>query len=133
MSDLAHFRQRLEAAFDFKLRRMPGLAEIAGTFDEMWSELVEAREVLLPFIEDTLPLIRRYVEEGRHVLLEGQLGIMRDLDWGVYPFVTSSSPITGGIAAGARDPAISHRPRDRHHQGVYNSRRCRTVPDGHLR
>lgn len=104
MVDLERFRDRLAAAFEFKLKRMPGMAQFSGSFEDMWSELQVAREELLPYIKDTLPLIRNYVESGKHVLLEGQLGIMRDLDWGVYPYVTSSSPIAGGTSAGAGIP-----------------------------
>lgn len=104
MVNLDRFRERLTQAFEFKLKRMPGMAEFCGTFEEMWQELSAAREVLLPHIQDTLPVIQSYVTAGKHVLLEGQLGIMRDLDWGVYPFVTSSNPISGGTSAGAGIP-----------------------------
>lgn len=104
MQDLAHFRKRLEDAWANKLLRMPGMKEVSGTFDDMWTELLAAREILLPHVTDTLPLIREAIQSGKEVLLEGQLGIMRDLDWGVYPFVTSSSPIAGGIPAGAGIP-----------------------------
>ncbi|KPV42606.1 adenylosuccinate synthase [Alicyclobacillus ferrooxydans] len=104
MRDMEHFRNRVETAYALKLRRMPGMEHLCGSFDEMWNELMAARDVLLPYITDTLPLIEQAVREGKHVLLEGQLGIMRDLDWGVYPFVTSSNPISGGVAAGAGVP-----------------------------
>ncbi|MCL6453391.1 MAG: adenylosuccinate synthase [Alicyclobacillus sp.] len=109
MRDLAHFRTRVERAYRMKLERMPGMEQASGSFEEMWSELAEAREELLPYIADTLPLIQEAVQSGRKVLLEGQLGVMRDLDWGVYPFVTSSSPTSGGIAAGAGIPPTAIR------------------------
>jgi adenylosuccinate synthase len=41
------------------------------------------------------------------VLLKGQLGTMRDIDWGIYPYVTSSSPIPGGASLGAGLPAVA--------------------------
>jgi adenylosuccinate synthase len=104
MKDLERFRERLKGAFDLKLRRMPGMEEVSGSFEEMWNELMAAREVLLPYIKDTIPLVRDAVQAGKHVLLEGQLGVMRDLDWGVYPFVTSSNPISGATSAGAGIP-----------------------------
>ncbi len=104
MKDLERFRERLKNAFDLKLRRMPGMEEVSGSFEEMWNELMAAREVLLPYIKDTIPLLRDAVQAGKHVLLEGQLGVMRDLDWGVYPFVTSSNPISGATSAGAGIP-----------------------------
>lgn len=102
--DVERFRERLQNAYDTKLERIPGLAQFAGTFDEMWSELMTARDVLAPHITDTVPLVQEAVQSGKDVLLEGQLGIMRDVDWGVYPYVTSSSPIAGGISAGAGIP-----------------------------
>jgi len=101
LEDLEHLRERLQSAFDFKLRRMPGLARFAADFETMWADLVEARDILLPHIADTFPLLKAAIEADKKVLTEGQLGIMRDLDWGIYPFVTSSSPIVGGVPAGA--------------------------------
>ncbi|QSO46441.1 adenylosuccinate synthase [Alicyclobacillus mengziensis] len=104
MRDLDHFQRRVEQAYHLKLQRMPGMKHLCGTFEEMWVELMAAREVLLPYIMDTLPLIEEAVRSEKHVLLEGQLGVMRDVDWGVYPFVTSSNPISGAVAAGAGVP-----------------------------
>lgn len=103
LRDLTRFETRLRAAYEAKITRIPALAEM-GTFDTMWAELMTARNILLSHIKDTVPLVRAAVLNKQHVLLEGQLGIMRDLDWGVYPFVTSSSPISGGMSAGAGLP-----------------------------
>lgn len=102
--DVERFRDRLRNAYDTKLERIPGLAQFAGSFDEMWDEVMAARDLLVPHITDTVPLVREAVQTGKEILLEGQLGIMRDVDWGVYPYVTSSSPIAGGISAGAGIP-----------------------------
>jgi adenylosuccinate synthase len=55
-------------------------------------------------IRDTVPLLRRAVAEDRRILLEGQLGVMRDLDWGTYPYVTSSTTFAAGAGAGAGVP-----------------------------
>lgn len=49
-------------------------------------------------IVDTIPMVRAAVDGKRKVVLEGQLGIMRDLDWGIYPYTTSSNPTSGGAA-----------------------------------
>ncbi|MDQ0189151.1 adenylosuccinate synthase [Alicyclobacillus cycloheptanicus] len=102
--DVERFRQRLRAAYDAKLTRLPGLAAFATSFENVFAELMKAREVLAPYITDTIPIVQEAVQSNKDVLLEGQLGIMRDLDWGVYPYVTSSSPISGGISAGAGLP-----------------------------
>ncbi|MEY3013982.1 MAG: hypothetical protein RIT45_2717 [Pseudomonadota bacterium] len=63
-------------------------------------------------IGDTTALLERAQDAGETILLEGQLGVMRDLDWGIYPYVTSSSPTAAyapagaGLGAGAIDGAI---------------------------
>jgi adenylosuccinate synthase len=59
---------------------------------------------LQPRIIDTVPLIRSALRDNKRILLEGQLSAMKDLDWGSYPFVTSSSPTAGGAAIGAGIP-----------------------------
>jgi len=59
---------------------------------------------LKPYITDTHPLVQEALRADRAVLLEGQLGVMRDLDWGLYPFVTSSTTLPGGASAGAGIP-----------------------------
>jgi adenylosuccinate synthase len=55
-------------------------------------------------IVDTLPLVERALKTDARILLEGQLGAMRDLDWGIYPYVTSSNPLAGGASVGAGIP-----------------------------
>ncbi|MDP9269385.1 MAG: adenylosuccinate synthase [Chloroflexota bacterium] len=57
-------------------------------------------------IVDGQALVDESLDHGERILLEGQLGTMRDLDWGVYPYVTSSSPIPGGASLGAGLPAV---------------------------
>ena len=63
------------------------------------------REVLGARIVDSHPLVQRALRADRRILLEGHLGVMRDLDWGIYPYVTSSTCLPGGAAAGAGVPA----------------------------
>ena len=60
-----------------------------------WSNKLGAR------IVNSLPILHEALAKGRKVLLEGQLGAMRDLDWGIYPYSTASSPTAGGACAGA--------------------------------
>jgi adenylosuccinate synthase len=58
-------------------------------------------------VVDGHAMVDAALTNGDHVLLEGQLGTMRDIDWGVYPYVTSSSPIPGGASLGAGLPAVA--------------------------
>ncbi|GAC1459651.1 MAG: adenylosuccinate synthase [Candidatus Limnocylindrales bacterium] len=55
-------------------------------------------------IVDTLPVVERALTAGARILVEGQLGAMRDLDWGIYPYVTSSNPLAGFASVGAGIP-----------------------------
>jgi adenylosuccinate synthase len=67
-------------------------------------EVLAAAATLGDRIVDTLPLVERALQTDARILLEGQLGAMRDLDWGIYPYVTSSNPLAGGAAVGAGIP-----------------------------
>jgi adenylosuccinate synthase len=63
-----------------------------------WGEQLKTR------IVDTVPLVRSALHTGKKIILEGQLSAMKDLDWGSYPFVTSSSPTAAGASAGSGIP-----------------------------
>ena len=78
----------------------------ATPFDvnELLDQCLAWGEALRGHIIDSLPLVQQALREDRAILLEGQLGVMRDLDWGHYPYVTSSSPSAGGACVGAGIP-----------------------------
>ena len=65
-----------------------------------------AGERLRDHVVDGQEMVDGALERGERILLEGQLGTMRDIDWGIYPYVTSSSPIPGGASLGAGLPAV---------------------------
>src|SRR5207248_1550690 len=54
-----------------------------------WGEQLRGR------IIDSLPVTRAALRDGKRIILEGQLSAMKDIDWGSYPFVTTSSPTAG--------------------------------------
>ncbi len=72
--------------------------------DQLLGQATAWGEQLASRIVDTVPLVQEAVRSGADILLEGQLGVMRDLDWGTFPYVTSSNPIAGGGYAGAGLP-----------------------------
>ena len=72
--------------------------------DEVLSQLEEYREMIAPYVCDTGKLIREAVKDGKKILLEGQLGSLKDPDFGIYPMVTSSSTLAGYGAVGAGIP-----------------------------
>ena len=73
-------------------------------------DLYPAREVLGPLAEDTGGLLRAALAQGRRILFEGAQGTMLDLNYGTYPFVTSSHPTVGGILVGA---GVNHKAIDK--------------------
>jgi adenylosuccinate synthase len=69
--------------------------------DQVTDEYAAYRERLEPYICDASLLINQALDEGKEVLFEGAQGTLLDVDFGTYPFVTSSNPIAGGACAGA--------------------------------
>jgi adenylosuccinate synthase len=102
--DPERLRTRLEMLVPRKNRDLAffGLPEV--TVDELMALCAGWREKLGDRIIDALPMVRDAVRSGKQVVLEGQLGVMRDLDWGIYPYTTSSSPTAGGACVGAGLP-----------------------------
>ena len=69
--------------------------------EEVYAKLMEYKEALTPYVADTTTLLHTAAKEGKTILLEGQLGSLKDPDLGIYPMVTSSSPLAGYGAVGA--------------------------------
>jgi adenylosuccinate synthase len=95
---LAHLADRKSALLRGVYRHEPVETGQLLAASQRWAER------LRPYVVDTHPLIQEALRSDRVVLLEGQLGVMRDLDWGLYPFVTSSTTLPGGACAGAGIP-----------------------------
>jgi len=112
----AIFRSRLEAALP-RIRRLVDWhlgqdadtdAQIAEATDgdRISAAYLAAGDRLRPHVVDGQAIVDEALDRGDRILLEGQLGTMRDIDWGIYPYVTSSSPIPGGASLGAGLPAV---------------------------
>ncbi len=70
--------------------------------DDILAELHEYRQMVEPYTADVSAYLHQALKEGKTILLEGQLGTLRDTDHGIYPMVTSSSTLAayGAIGAG---------------------------------
>ena len=115
LMDPSAFRARLGATLP-RVRRMvrgyedPEMADaIAEATDEaaIADAYLAAGERLATHVVDGAAVVDDALVRGARILLEGQLGTMRDIDWGIYPYVTSSSPIPGGASLGAGLPAVA--------------------------
>jgi adenylosuccinate synthase len=114
------FRAQLGTALQRVRRIVEGYFGAGGEDDEMrpaideatdeeriLAEYLAAAERLRSHVVDGQAMVDAALVAGERILLEGQLGTMRDIDWGTYPYVTSSSPIPGGASIGAGLPAVA--------------------------
>lgn len=69
--------------------------------DAEWAKLKVAAKFLAPFITDTALTVNKAAKAGKNILFEGAQGMLLDVDFGTYPFVTSSNTTTGGACPGS--------------------------------
>ena len=76
--------------------------------DELYQTLMEYKEMVAPYVCNVSLYLDKALKEGKNILLEGQLGTLKDPDHGIYPMVTSSSTLAayGAIGAGLPPYAI---------------------------
>ena len=72
--------------------------------DELYNTMMEYKEMIAPYVCDTSRFLDEALKEGKNILLEGQLGTLKDPDHGIYPMVTSSSTLAAYGAVGAGIP-----------------------------
>ncbi|KIH96771.1 adenylosuccinate synthetase [Streptomonospora alba] len=102
MFDPKILRQKLELALHDKNQVLTKVFNRRGVeLEQVFDEYMEYAEELRPFVADTSLELNRALDAGKTVYLEGSQGTLLDIDHGTYPFVTSSSPTSGGACAGA--------------------------------
>ncbi len=74
------------------------------SYEDLLAEMHKQRDMIAPYVTDTSKFLREALKAGKTVLLEGQLGTMKDPDHGIYPMVTSSSTLAAYGAVGAGIP-----------------------------
>ena len=103
--DEAYLREKLERVLKVKNLILENVYHKPQlSVDEVFTKLMEYRDMVAPYVCDTGKLVRNALKEGKTVLLEGQLGSLKDPDHGIYPMVTSSSTLAGYGAIGAGIP-----------------------------
>ena len=101
------FEDRVRKSAEIKNEQLIHLGSNPIDIDLMMDQIKQAVEYLKPFICDTLPLLYNAIQQNEKILFEGAQGIMLDVDFGSYPFVTSSNTGAGGVASGAGIPPQS--------------------------
>ncbi len=98
-------RQKLKRAIEEKNVILQSIYGAEGLdVEEIIEEYVEFDQQIDPYVTDTAAYLNAALAQGRHVLAEGAQGSLLDVDFGTYPFVTSSHPTVGGACTGLGIP-----------------------------
>ena len=100
--DKEEFAKRLKENLAIKNRELKLLYDHEPLdYDEILAEYNGYADRLRPYVCDTIALLDEEIKAGRKILFEGAQATMLDIDYGTYPYVTASHPISGGVAIGA--------------------------------
>jgi adenylosuccinate synthase len=103
--DEARLRERLNAAVTLKNVLFEHLYHKPPVnADELFEQLLQKRELIRPYVGDTVAFVHQALAAGKSILLEGQLGSMKDPDLGIVPMTTSSHTLAGFGCVGAAVP-----------------------------
>ncbi len=99
------FRERLQAAMETCNLMLEKVYDADPLdVDEVYEEYSEYARQLKPFVQDTVPIVLDAVANEKNILLEGAQGSLLDIDFGTYPFVTSSQVIAGATCGSGLPP-----------------------------
>ena len=103
--DDALLRERLEKVCELKNALIVHLYHKDPLdVDALFQEMLEQRELIRPYVGDVAVFVRQSLRDGQTILIEGQLGTMKDPDFGIYPMTTSSNTLAGYGCIGAGIP-----------------------------
>ena len=102
LMDDEEFAKRLQENLEIKNKELKLLYDHEPlSYDEILKEYKGYADRLRPYVCDTIALLNEEIKAGRKILFEGAQATMLDIDYGTYPYVTASHPISGGVAVGA--------------------------------
>lgn len=102
-----HLREHLQDLMEWKnltLTRVYGAKPVTMEELEVWINVFCNK--IKPFIRDTGAYLRQAQKDGKKILFEAQLGALRDLDYGIHPYTTSSNPIAAYAPVGSGLPSV---------------------------
>lgn len=101
LGDPEILEERVKSLVSYHNTLRRGLGLEALKLNDVLSPLFELAPRVLPFVQPAWKALAKFHREGRRILFEGAQGIMLDVDHGTYPFVTSSSTVSGQAASGS--------------------------------
>lgn len=95
------FAEKLKAILEIKNRYLKEIFGFEGySYEEMLVKYLDYGKQIKPYVADASVLVYDSIKAKKKVLFEGAQGTLLDIDFGTYPFVTSSHPISGGVGIG---------------------------------
>ncbi len=99
--DKNHFKDKLKKNVEEKNRVFVSLYKDEPiSWEEIYREYCEYADKIAPFVSDTVDLMARAISDNKKILFEGAQGALLDVDFGTYPFTTSSNSAAGGVSSG---------------------------------
>lgn len=93
-------KEKLASNIEMKNKYISMLGGQTLNFDEIYEEYLKYGERMKPFVQDTSVRVYDEIKKDKNVLFEGAQGMLLDIDYGTYPYVTSSNTTAGGVANG---------------------------------
>ena len=109
IGELRHFdilKEKLADILDWKNITMKGYGADRTDLDALMDWLYGFGSALLPHVTDTTEYLSAAIREGKNILFEAQLGALRDIDYGIYPYTTSSQTLAAYAPIGAGVPGV---------------------------
>jgi len=102
LMDPDEFARKLKFNLELKNKELQLLYDHEPlSYDEIYKEYMGYAERLRPYVCDTIALLDEEIKADRKILFEGAQATMLDIDYGTYPYVTASHPVSGGVTVGA--------------------------------
>ncbi|HPU62669.1 MAG TPA: adenylosuccinate synthase [Mobilitalea sp.] len=99
-------KDKLANILEWKDIILSGYGQIRLSLESIYEWLIEYGKPLMPYITDTSAYLYKAVQENKNILFEAQLGALRDIDYGIYPYTTSSQTLAAYATTGAGIPGI---------------------------
>lgn len=108
-ADLLHLdsiAEKVKDIVEWKNITVTGYGHAPVSADEMMAWLRKYGEIVAPYVTDVSEYLSEAVEKGKNIMFEAQLGALRDIDFGIYPYTSSSSTIASYAPIGAGIPGV---------------------------
>ncbi len=105
--DVDVFSERVRNEVEQKNLILKGYGQKGLDTEELIAEYKDCAQILSEYVTDTAHFLHEALDQDKKILAEGAQGCLLDIDFGIYPYVTSSSPTAGGVCTGLGVPPTS--------------------------